>query len=73
MAIDIESSIARVQNKVKRSMRWVWVYYVNQKFLATTSPDEKLIKHLVGVYDGRADTYDDQYVDDDLRWMAGAA
>lgn len=72
MAVDIESAIERIQNKIKRTPRWVWVYFVNQKFVSTTAPDEKLIGNLVGVYDGRQKTYRDDYVDEDLRWMVGA-
>lgn len=72
MQIELDSVVDRIQNKIKRTSRLVWVYLLNQKFVATTSPDEKLIGSLVGVYDGRAKTYRDDYVEADIRWMARA-
>lgn len=68
--MDIESTVERIQNKIKRSPRLVWVYCVEDKFVATTSPDARLDKNLLGVYSSRADTYLDEYVDEDIRWMA---
>ena len=73
MEIEFDSVVDRIQNKIKRTPRFIWVYFVNKKFVATTSPDAKLLNSLVGVYDGRAKTYRDDYVDADIRWMARAS
>jgi hypothetical protein len=64
----VDDAIVRVNNKIKRSGRNVWVYYIKGKFNATTSPDEALLSKLVGVYDSRRDDYSNEYIDQDMRW-----
>ena len=64
----IDDAIVRVQNKIKRTGRLVWVYYIKGKFNATSSPDDALLSKLVGVYDGHQDTYADKFIDEDMRW-----
>lgn len=66
----VDDAIVRVHNKIRRSGRKVWVYYIKGKFNATTSPDEALLSKLVGVYDGRRDDYSNEYIDEDMRWAA---
>lgn len=67
---DIEQVIERIQNKIKRSSQYVWVYFIKGKFAATTQHDENALSKLVGVYDSRLRTYQDEYVDQDIRWAA---
>lgn len=69
---DIDTTIIRVQNKIKRAQRPIHVYFINGKIVATTAPDEKLVKKLIGVYDGSKKTYGDCYVDEDIRWATRA-
>ena len=66
--LDIEQAVERVQNKIKRSSRPIWVYYIRDKFQATVTPDERLLNRLIGVYDSHLRTYQADYVDQDLRW-----
>jgi len=65
---DLDDAIVRVQNKIKRTSKHVWVYYNKGKFAATTQPDEGLLNKLVGLYDSRLRSYQDDYIDQDLRW-----
>lgn len=65
---DIENAIVRVQNKIKRTQRPVYVYFMKGNLAATVSPDDKLIKKLIGVYDSSKKTYKDTYIDEDIRW-----
>lgn len=66
----VDDAIVRVQNKIKRTGRLVWVYFINGKFNATTAPDDALLSKLVGAYDSRVDTYHDTYIDEDMHWAA---
>jgi hypothetical protein len=66
--LDIEQAVERVQNKIKRASGDIWVYYLRDKFSATSHPDERIVNKLVGVYNSHLRTYQDSYVDDDLRW-----
>jgi hypothetical protein len=66
--LDIEQAVERLQNKIKRSSRPIWVYYMRERFTATSTPDERILNRLIGVYDSHLRTYQDDYVDQDLRW-----
>lgn len=65
---NLDQSIERIQNKIKRTPRLIYVYFVKGKFAATTSPDEGLMNRLIGVYDSRQKTYTDSFLDQDVRW-----
>lgn len=70
--LDIESAIERVQNKIKRSQGDIWVYYIRDKFSATAHPDERILNKLIGVYNSHHRTYQDEYVENDLRWAVNS-
>ena len=65
---DLDDAIVRVQNKIKRTARQVCVYFIKGKFISTVDFDSKLIDKLVGVYDSRLKSYQDNWLDEDLRW-----